>query len=315
MRCDDVHVAQGLAGQRQRECPLAAAGRAHQAEWRVNVRWPVLERGQRTIAAAGAQVRIMVRATERGPTQEPAAANYERLRQSPGVRKRPAPIGGGSSRLQRMGRSWRRCSLPRWNGRPRPCSSGCVTSMRPSVRRGSCAPCSHACRAGRPCTGDRWPHWSKRTARQVLRQRWLTEIGVTRQGQPLRHLPIRRVSAYANSVWGRAAQPEPLPAQGGAGHTAPARTRAYVPPGQQGWVRRRPGDRHAQSRGAIKQLARLQRRIRATCKMNHREKRPGIYQSLLAIPQLERMGSAVAHPGSRPADRRRGRRRRLQDHA
>ena len=178
------------------------------------------------MTATDTQVRIMMREREKGRTQEQAAARanlrsrktaakYERLGQMPSTRKRSRTY---RTRADPFAQDWPAVeemliaapeleanALFEWlcDQRPDKYQEG---QLRTFQRRVSCWRALH-CDQVAVLEQVHYPG-------EVLQTDgvWLTDLGVTIQGEPFKHLLIHCVLPYSNWEWGRIAQSESLPA-------------------------------------------------------------------------------------------------------
>jgi hypothetical protein len=178
------------------------------------------------MTATDAQVRIIMREREKGRTQEQAAASanlrsrktaakYERLEQLPSELKQPRQYRTRSNPFEE---DWTTVEKM---------LEDAPTLEAKAVFEWLCEQCPGRYQSGQLRTFQRHVStWralhQKQTAilEQVHRPgevlqtdgTWLTELGVTIQGQPFKHLLIHSALPYSNWEWGRIAQSESLAA-------------------------------------------------------------------------------------------------------
>ncbi|MBC8254429.1 MAG: DDE-type integrase/transposase/recombinase [Ardenticatenia bacterium] len=178
------------------------------------------------MTATDAQVRIIMREREKGRTQEQAAASanlrsgktaakYERLGQLPSALKQPRTY---RTRADPFAEEWpvveemlvaapelEAKALFGWlcDQHPDKYQEGQLRTFQRRVSRWRALHCNRVAVLEQV-------HY----AGEVLQTDgiWLTDLGVTIQGEPFKHLLIHSVLPYSNWEWGRVAQSESLPA-------------------------------------------------------------------------------------------------------
>jgi hypothetical protein len=178
------------------------------------------------MTATDAQVRIVMREREKGRTQEQAAAKanlqsrktvakYERLRQLPSELRQPRtyrtradPFGEDWSIIEEMlegAPELEAKALFEWlcEERPGRYEEGQLRTFQRRVAGWRALHCEQV------AILEQIHHPG-----EVMQTdgTWLTELGVTIQGEPFKHLLIHSVLSYSNWEWGRVAQSESLAA-------------------------------------------------------------------------------------------------------